>query len=314
MVKFLDRLTGMFRPDANDVPDVAPPAQSPRMLVGATAAPELCMIACDPRGGTYDPLPYDEPRVYQLKADGLNAVCAESAIISGREGTPLNCALHCQPGLRRIEDALGTPTVFFGEYVAHDGFNATLAEHKRGHGDGAFWLYDAIPHGAWVTGKEYLVPIEERLATLRHAFLGTDVGPFVGFLDSWTLTPTQAAAKAAEVWAAGFEGLVSKEAGSGFARRRDDRWLKVKQRFVVRGPVIDTMERDGQLRTIIVRGPEIAGGKAVKLTGGWDLHQAGQIQRGMALNGNGIDVSFSFELTTGVTRSIRSPKFKGIAA
>lgn len=315
MVKFLDALTGMFRPDRNDVADVTPPAQSPRMLVGATAAPELCMIACDPRGDNgFDPLPTDAPRVYQLKADGLNAMCAEGAVISGREGTPLNCALHCQPGLRRIEEALGTPTVFFGEYVAQDGFNATLAEQKRGYGDGAFWLYDAMPHGAWVTGKEYLVPIEQRLETLRRAFLGTDVGPFVGYLDSWTLTPAQATAKAAEIWAAGFEGMVSKEAGSGFARRRDDRWLKVKQRFVVRGPVIDTIEKDGQLRSIIVRGPEMSSTKTVRLTGGWSIAEADAIKRGMSLNGDGRDVQFSFDLTTGTTRSIRSPKFKGIAA
>lgn len=320
MGKFLDHLTGMFRPDRNDVADIAPPPQSPRMAVGATAASELCMIPVDAN------LPYGREaeiiaeqartphRVVQLKADGINAMYLEGRMITGREGTPLECALHCQPGLRRIEDAMGTPTVFFGEYVADDGFNATLGEQKAGTGEGVFWLYDAIPHGAWVTGKEYMVPIEQRLNALRCAFAGTHVGQFVGFLDFWLLTPAETAAKAAEVWAAGFEGLVSKEAGSGFARRRDDRWLKVKQRFVVKGAVVDTIERDGQLRSLIVRGPEMSSTKTVRLTGGWDLHQADQIKRGMSLTGNGVNVQFSFDLTTGTTRSIRSPKFKGIAA
>jgi hypothetical protein len=320
VVKFLDALTGMFRPDRNDVADVAPPAQPPRLIVGGSAAPELCMIACDanlPAGREAEIIAEQSRtphRVVQLKADGINAMYLEGRMITGREGTPLECALHCQPGLRRIEDAMGTPTVFFGEYVANDGFNATVGEHKAGKGDGVFWLYDAIPHGAWVTGDEYLVPIEQRLNTLRRAFLGTDVGQFVGFLDFWLLTPAETAAKAAEMWAAGFEGLVSKQAGSGFARRRDDRWLKVKQRFTVKCPVVDTIERDGQLRTIIVRGPEMAGRKTIKLTGGWDLHQADTIKRGMAMTGDGVDVSVAFELTTGTTRSIRSPKFKGIAA
>jgi hypothetical protein len=253
VAKWLNHLVGLIMPDTEARRDVAPTPPPARMIFGGTAAPELCMLPVETA------LPDDnEKRVAQIKVDGINAMYVDNRIVGGREGGPLDCALHCQPALQRLEEHIGHPMVFFGEYSAHDGFNPTLGEYRSGKGDGVFWIYDAIPHGAWVNGQDYLVPIESRLESLRTAFQAAETGLFVGFLDWWMLTPAETRAKALEIFAGGYEGLVSKKSGSPYRRRRHDDWRKVKERFTVPCQVVDSMRkhrdrcrphRQGQFRT-----------------------------------------------------------------
>jgi hypothetical protein len=318
--EIVTRLAGLILPSTARLVDTPPPAAPPRVIVGGAAAPELCMIPSERRVMVCGKSMPDFTgfgsgrRVAQLKADGINAMYLDGRVIGGREGGPLDCALQCQPGLQRLEEAFGHPMVFFGEYVANDGFNATLAEHKAGRGEGAFWLYDAVPHGAWVTGHDYEVPIERRLTDLRDRFHGADAGLFVGMLDWWLLDAQETAAKARELWAAGFEGLVSKEAGSGYSRRRDPCWWKVKERFEAPCAVVDTIHKGGKLHTVIVRGPEPSNSKPLRLAGGWSEREAETIDIGMADGSQGRIVAVEFELTTGATRSIRGARFAGLVA
>jgi hypothetical protein len=281
------------------------------VILGGTAAPELCMIPeAGPRSvediramwGT-------DRRLNQIKVDGINAMYVDARIIGGREGGPLDCALHCQPGLKRLEEAIGSPMVFFGEYSAHDGFTATLAEQAAHKGSGVFWLYDAVPHGAWVTGNEYLVPIEERLESLRTAFRAADTGLFVGFLDWWMLDGEETAAKAREVWEAGFEGLVSKEAGSPYVRRRSHRWIKVKQIHRHACSIVDVLYRDGKVRSVVLRAPDAAGVKPITITGGWSPTEGRLIDQ-RASDGVSMCAEIEFELTVGAPRSIRGAKWR----
>jgi ATP-dependent DNA ligase len=299
----INTLLAMLMPSTTAQPDTAPPRQPVRMIAGGRDFPELCQLAEDWKGG----IDFDGYRVNQLKADGIRAVYIDGRIVT-REGVPLDCAMHCQPGLRRLEADYGHPMVFDGEYVADDGFNATLAEQRKGEGSGVFWLFDAIPHGAWVLGG-YDVPIEVRLADLRFR-ADKAQSLFVGMLDFKIQNAADTIAWVRELWAAGFEGIVSKKGGSHYSRMRSREWLKVKELHCNVCTVVDTVERDGKLRSIIVRGAE-PGAKPITLTGGWSEVQAASILHNTA-RGAPVNVEAEFYLTTGKVRTVRSPKFKGL--
>jgi len=313
-------LAGLILPRSGGGNDQRPVKQPARVIPGGGVASELCMLPVEWDG--LDAAAADERdtwkrdvRVAQIKADGINAVALPGMIVGGRDGGPLDCALQALPALSRLQATYGEPMAFFGEYVAHDGFNATLAEHRKGVGDGAFWLYDAMPHAAWMSGRPYEVSTLDRLQRLKHCFLATEPGLFLGMLDFWLLDAGEMRAKAREVWAAGFEGLVSKDRAAGYVRGRSPAWRKVKERVQASCPVVDTIEKDGRLHSIIVRGPSIGGvSKPLRVTGGWSAGDAECIRIGMSETGAGRDVLVEFGLTTGTTRSIRSPKFAGIVA
>jgi len=311
VVKFLNALTGFMIPHEDAPRFETPAATPPRMIHGAAAAPELCMLSTTWEAASFEDWGRStktHKRVTQIKVDGLNGIYVDGSVIGGREGGPMDCALHCQPGLARLEEFMGCPMVFFGEYSAHDGFTDTLAEFKAGRGEGTFWIYDAIPHGAWVTGKDYLVPIEQRLEALREAFVRCETGLFVGFLDFWLLDGPATLAKAREVWAAGFEGLVSKEPGSPFERRRSAGWMKIKERFRAPCSVIDVLHKAGKLHSVMLRGPEPSGSKPLKITGGWSPTEGRLIEQ-RNHEGTPMVVEIDFELTVGTTRSIRGARW-----
>jgi hypothetical protein len=310
---------GLIAPDNRSAVEAAPPPQPIRVIPGGPNAPELCMLSVEWDGLDAAVLAEQEsgvPDVWlaQVKMDGINAIYIDGCIVGGREGAPLDCALQCQPGLARLEKALGEPYVFFGEYVAKDGFNATLSENRKRVGDGVFWIYDAVPFREWATGRDYATAIELRLTLLRDAFQQADTGAFVGFLNFWMLNAAEMRAKAHEVWAAGYEGLVKKRVGSPFVRRRSQDWHKVKQRFSAPCAVIDTIHKNGKLHRVIVRGPEPSGSKPITLAGGWSDAEAESIDIGMAEGSQGRIVKVEFELTVSTPRTVRAPKFKGLLA
>lgn len=315
----LARLLGMMLPGPVDLPYTVTAPTPIRMIPGGPNAAELCMLSVEWDGLDAAAEQERVTRVRdvwlaQVKMDGINAVYVDGMIVGGRDGAPLDCALHCQPGLRCLERGMGEKMVFMGEYVAYEGFTETLAEHRRRRGEGVFWIYDAVPFSEWQTGRPCETAIEDRLDCLRENFRGTETGLFVGMLDFWLLDAGEMRAKAHEVWAAGYEGLVRKRLGSPFVRGRSSDWQKIKQRFQAPCEVVDTMHRDGKLRSIIVRGPEPSGAKPIRLTGGWSEAEAVSIDIGMAEGSAGRVVLVEFELTVGTRRTIRSPKFKGLVA
>lgn len=279
------------------------------ILPGAGRFPELCMLPMDaelddlvelhaPKGA--------QRRIVQLKADGIHALCLDGRMAS-REGGPLDCALHCQPALRRLEEAFSQPMMFDGEYVEEDGFNATIAAQRRGEGAGVFWLFDAMPYAQWCAGGTN-ESTRSRLTTLRRHVMAA-ASPFVGMLDFWEMDAYQTRAKALELFREGYEGIVTKDAEAGYVRARSAHWRRIKDRRVADLPVIDVMIKEARLKVIALRGPD--GGKPLRLGSGWDDDQARLIMSRFKL-GHPVQARIRYELTVGKTRSVRGAVFVGL--
>ena len=268
----LDRILGLIRPRAHAVAEPRPALPPVQVITGGAAAPELAMLC---RDASHDVIAsMDAMRVVQLKADGLRAIYIDGRIVS-REGVPMGCALHCQPALRRIEQAMGCAMVFDCEYVADGGYAATVSEHKRGEGAGVLWIFDALPLADWLKGGSD-VGCMNRLMALREA-IGAAESPFVGMLNYWLLNGQETIAKAAELWAYGYEGVVTKRWDSPYVRERSNDWLRLKQTFTADLPVVDSVFKDGALKTVIVRGPEGIG--PIRLGKGWTAEEASNLDR-----------------------------------
>lgn len=297
----------------------AAPTQ-PMQIPGARSASQLAMLCKDMPmidvqgtrmmdfsvlGGKTGP-----KRHVQLKADGIRALYIDGRIVS-REGAPLDCALHCLPGLQRMETAAGMGPLFIdGEYVADEGFAATLDEHKRKKGEGVFWAFDVMPLEHWRLGRSPWT-IEQRLETLRWLITHNCDSLFVGMLDNWLLDPQETVAKVREIWAAGGEGVVSKTAGSTYVRERSDDWLRITDTIKASGPIVDMMTRkDGELRALIVRtayGPVTVGT-------GWTASEGKTLlamHRG-AITDVSMRAEIAFKLTTGSKRLVRGARFLNI--
>lgn len=276
----------------------------PRLIPGAAIAPELCMLPTDTSEADIASL---RQVVVQLKVDGIRALWIGGRILT-REGTPFDAALHCEPALARLEAAFGEPMMFDGEYVEEEGFDATVTAFKRREGNGVLWLFDAIPMHEW--RGEFRQPAlnqVQRLERLRTHLLAAD-SPFVGMLDHWVLSGHQAIAKARELWAEGYEGIVIKAVGATYHRDRTNTWQRLKRVFTVDAPIVDVIAKDGKLKSIMVRtehGPLRIGtgwteadGKA--LHDAWTFQPDGDAQ---------LMAEISYQLSTGVKRSIRGARF-----
>lgn len=321
MANIVNHLFGLLMPSAAGRRD-APAAPTPPMQIpGAHAARELCMLPTD----AVLPIDIDPEaarrsakikRVVQLKADGIHAIRIDGRIVS-REGAPLDCALHCAPGLDRIEAAAGMgPLVFDGEYVAQDGFNATLGEHKAGKGDGVFWAYDVLPLADWRRGRCDM-PVEARLAMLRDLVVGYGDSLFVGMLDFWLLDPIEALTKAREIWAAGGEGIVTKRLGSPYVRGRSEDWLRVKETHTVDAQIMDIFPRaDGTLHRMSLRLERRDSPKPMTIVvgTGWTEEEGRALVRNHAAGTVGQWAEISFQLSTGERRAIRGARFHRIRA
>lgn len=311
----IDRLLGLIRPRGHAQLDTAPPAPPVRVIAGGSAAPELAMLC---RDGDHDAIAADDTMgVVQLKGDGLRAIYINGTIVS-REGVPMRCALHCQPALRRIEQAMGCDMVFDCEYIADGGYVATVAEHKRGEGAGVLWIFDALPLADWMKGGTDMGTMN-RLMALREA-IGAAESPFVGMLNYWLMTGAETVAKAAELWAHGYEGVVRKRWDAPYVRARSADWLRLKQTLTAELPVIDTlMNKDGGLKAVIVRGPDGVG--PIKLGKGWNVADAFRI-KAHALSSlrdeqEGWITSepiarVSYQLSTGDKRAVRGAVFHSL--
>ena len=311
MANLLNHLFGLLMPNAASKRDAPAPAAPtpPAQIPYAHTAPELCMLPRDliltDVGTDLSP----GPHVVQCKADGIRALYIDGRIVS-REGAPLDCALHCQPGLARLEEAAGLgPLVFDGEYVAEDGFEATLAEHKKGVGSGVFWIFDVMPLVEWQSGKCHLA-VQDRLRLLRKLVLEHCDSLFVGMLDFWLLDRQGAIAKAREIWAAGGEGIVIKRINSGYERCRSDAWLRIKQTHTIDAMIVDLMERpDGTLKRLIVRHDE----EQFVIGTGWTKDEGKRLVRdfksGVLGSSANSWVEISFQRTTGAKRSVRGARF-----
>lgn len=266
----LDRLLGFIRPNYGARAEIAPPTPPVRVIPGGPKAPELCMLC---RDTTIEALAGDQSRQpVQLKVDGHRALFVHAAIVS-REGVPMPHVQHCQPALRRLEEAFGEPMFFDGEYIADGGFAATGDEQKAKRGAGVLWLFDAMPVRDWQNGF-CATPLRDRLVALRER-IHTVESEFVGMLDWWELTGPETAVKAMELWAHGYEGVVRKHGDSAYDRRRSDCWQRLKLTHTATLPIVDAVVKDGKLRAVFARAPN--GTAPFKLGKGWSADEAARI-------------------------------------
>lgn len=275
----------------------------PAIIPTGADFPELCQLAVDP---AVDPFNVLGKRFVQLKVDGIRALYIDGRIVT-REGVPFDAALHCQPALRRLEQAFGEPMVFDGEYVEEEGFNATLSAFRKGEGTGVLWLFDAVPLSAWKQGVCDR-PLYVRLGMLQQHIMAAD-SPFVGMLDHWELGGPEIEAKARELWAEGYEGVVSKDPTGRYVRGRSRDWVRIKQTLTVDGPIVDALAKDGKLKALIVRtsdGP-VRVGTGWTVDAGRDIHDAWlKVEPDSP---GALWAEISYQRSTGTTRSIRGARF-----
>lgn len=302
--RIINPMLGLIMPGYGDRAAAARVPEPIRVMPGAGRFVELCTLARDVEPEQLDQLPNAERRLVQLKADGVRAIYAEGRIVS-REGVPLDCALHCQPALRRLEEAFGRPMMFDGEYVEEDGFTATISAQRKGEGYGTIWLFDAVPLEDWVAGGGD-APALWRLQELRKRVMAAE-SPFVGMLDFWEMGPAETRAKFAELVREGYEGLMTKDPASPYVRARSDAWRRLKGRFSLHAPIIDVLKKDEALQAILVRVPDQT--KPVRLSRGWTPEEAKRIMSGFKA-GYDLKAMVRYELSVGATRVVRGAVFQ----
>lgn len=263
-------------------------------IPGAFAAPELCMRPVD---GRWDH--YVGPKIGQLKVDGFRCLHIDKRMLT-MEGATMDCALHCLPGLEEIEAHYRQPMVFDGEYQETGGPDATASAYQKGVGQGVLWLFDAVPLDQWMVNR-CTVDVETRLIGLRKALYDVQAGPFVGMLDYFFLADGAAAErKARELWVSGWEGLVTKDVGSFYERRRSPAWQRWKNVLTMDCVLVDVMHRkDGRLAKIIVQPLDAKVPAPITVAVGWSKDEARQLERMMAASANGRVVEISYNQKQG---------------
>ncbi|EQA97262.1 ATP-dependent DNA ligase [Sphingobium sp. HDIP04] len=205
---------------------------------------ELVQLAGEWKGG----VPAHGTMVEE-KLDGVRACWIGGELLT-REGTPIGGIGHIAYRLRSIEKAVGHGIFFDGEFLAPGGFRATLrhiGQGLRAPEQGTLHLFDAMPAPAWAAGGTDR-PLYERKARLRRwVALAADPAlswewrpgthgrepkePALAVIpDTWCATQADVERLANEIWARGGEGVVLKDAESGYRRARTADWLKYKQR------------------------------------------------------------------------------------
>jgi hypothetical protein len=213
--------------------------QPPANLPGAHAAPELCCIV-----DRYDEALLSRDSLAEVKIDGIRCLYIAGRLWT-REGSPFEAAEHCLPILRQMEQAIGVPMFFDGEYVEEAGLEATISAFRSRVGNGCLWLFDAVPFSEWQSGQPSRDTLERRKARLRSTLLhvtGGQRGICVGYVEHITpINGRLVEAYSRDLWSAGYEGLVVKSASSRYVRKRTCDWMKVKLRTVSTMQVVDVV-------------------------------------------------------------------------
>jgi len=209
----------------------------------------LCQLAGVYCGNIGDPAGiWCEPKI-----DGVRACWIDGTLLSGREGATMHGVEHIAERLRRLERAAGRPMFFDGEYQVDGDYRATMRHmgHKaRAQQEGSLWLFDAVPLDRWRADDDDR-PLYARKAALTSWVAAVEREDGEGGLswewaagthgraarrdavrlmpDEWLSEAAAVAARATEVWAAGGEGLVLKDAEAPYRRNRSMAWQKVKR-------------------------------------------------------------------------------------
>ena len=211
--------------------------QKLELIPGMPAAPEPCLLP----GGHWSEAAHPRNAIAQPKIDGVRALYVNMRIVT-RQAQPLDAALHCLPALIRLQERMGEPMVFDGEYQEPGGFQDTLSALKRGEGVGTFWLFDAVPYRDWKANR-FRQPLIGRLERIAEHI---EDEPFLAFLPPVEVPTARDAEKLSEAaWARGCEGIVVKSGLSPYTRGRSKDWLKLKRSKSLDGTVIDVVVPEG---------------------------------------------------------------------
>lgn len=191
--------------------------------------------------------------VAECKFDGFRALWlrdrdGEPRLFS-RNGHDLPGTEHIAHELLAFERHAGQPMFFDGEYIVGDGPDTLAATkrwceagHKLGGTAGTFHLFDGFAYDEWFRGGTDR-PWFERKARLEQLALavGSDAEHrwtwrpgarsdepcpvrVVPHVDLWTVD--DALQMVAEMWRAGLEGIVIKDAQAPYQRTRNAAWMK----------------------------------------------------------------------------------------
>lgn len=207
---------------------------------------QLCQLAGVWKG---DVAPHGT--LVEPKIDGVRALWIMGRLAT-REGADLAGVGHIAEACRAIEAVAGRSIVLDGELQAGGSFGATLshiARQGRGGDAGTLHLFDCLWLDDWRRGgtttrlidrKAMLVDLVERaLPPSGELDPGVAVMP-----DHWAADARDVESMAAATWAAGGEGLMIKDAESGYVRARSNDWRKVKRALVLELPVRAVICRD----------------------------------------------------------------------
>jgi ATP-dependent DNA ligase len=208
---------------------------------------ELCQLATDWRGdvaafGTWS----------ERKHDGIRALSIAGELVT-REGSPIHGTGHIKAALDELERIAGEPMLFDGEFVvgSFDGTLSHFGQGARARDRGTLHLFDALPLADWRRGgtDEPLHARAKRLGGLMAEYNASraplswecegqvDSKPLELVESTWIADRSDVDQAAREVWAAGGEGLMLKDAEAGYWRGRSSAWRKVKRKLRLRLPV-----------------------------------------------------------------------------
>jgi ATP-dependent DNA ligase len=186
---------------------------------------ELCQLVGDwtgrvPGGGM----------IVEPKIDGIRALWIDGELVT-RNGAPIAGAEHIADRLRILEREACMPMFFDGEFQVDGSFDATLAHFAAGgkNGDaGTLQVFDAMPMRAW-RGEDPGEALDARKVKLDRMLAATADGAVRPLPWAWATDIDDIEAKAREFITAGGEGIVVKQPGATYQRRRGTIWQRIKK-------------------------------------------------------------------------------------
>lgn len=233
---FNNMFSSFFVHAPTGVPTIYEPMPAGPIALPIGRMPELVQLARDYDHALLAPNVMIEPKV-----DGARAlyVGGDVGAIFSREGNVLDAAAYSLATLKAIEAEFGRPMVIDGEVAHGRGLDATTASLKSRRPDPTmtFWMFDALPLDAWTQGF-FEAPQTVRTGALAEMMRRVRTCSSVGMVRSALVSGNDAQVRAIahELWEAGHEGIVIKDAAAGYERNRNRAWMKLKRtdRTVVR--------------------------------------------------------------------------------
>lgn len=209
---------------------------------------ELCQLA----GNWAGQMP-DGGAMIERKHDGHRFLWIDGKAFT-RNGMPYRGIGHIGRALALLERQFDCPMFFDGEFVVGEGLDTlaqTKAHQERGWkagNAGTLHLFDCLPMADW-QADDSEAPLYERKKVLQGAIEGmmgepeawemgwTEGVPCpVRFVpDQWAFNAGDVERMAREIWSAGGEGVMVKDALQPYRRKRVDAWRKYRRDISRRG-------------------------------------------------------------------------------